>query len=163
MQRIPDRTLGGDNDEAYVREPQSPEDPLRAKAVEAAQLANTLASQVAFAEGSEWLNNIEPEAKAYYEAHQNAEKALLLSIAISVRGLSAGVATGWAREGTLQGEGGQGVRVAGSGLSGSVGDADDDGEKSPYDPDTSRPARRTRTGKRYGTSSVGRKQPRKRK
>ena len=77
-------------DEPFV-EPQSPEDPLRAQAVEAAQLARTLAEKVQYAEGSEWLNNIEPEAKAYFDASQQAEKALLLSIAISVMRLAGGM------------------------------------------------------------------------
>jgi hypothetical protein len=97
---IPDRTLGGDNDMAYATQPYvdvlSPEDPLRAKAIEAGELAKTLAAQVVAAASDEWLANIEPEARDYYNIHNQAEKALLLSIAISVMRLAAPapVATG---------------------------------------------------------------------
>jgi hypothetical protein len=36
------------------------------------------------ATGSEWLNNIEPEAKAYYEHTQDAEQTFLFSIAVTL-------------------------------------------------------------------------------
>jgi len=89
---IPDRTLGGDNDMAHAAQPHvdvlSPEDPLRAKAIEAGEKAKALAAQVAAASGDAWLANIEPEARDYYNAHNQAEKALLLSIAISVMRLA---------------------------------------------------------------------------
>jgi hypothetical protein len=62
----------------------SPEDPMRARAIAASEKARALAAQLAHAEGHQWLNNIEPDARAYFEASQQAEKALLLSIAISV-------------------------------------------------------------------------------
>ena len=49
----------------------------RAKALRDAEVAQYLS-------GSDWLNNIEPEAKAYYEFSQRAEQALMLSLAISL-------------------------------------------------------------------------------
>ncbi len=93
MQR--DKVLGGDNDEAFQDEPIinvfSPEDPMRARAIAASEKARALAAQLAHAEGHQWLNNIEPDARAYFEASQQAEKALLLSIAISVMRIAGGV------------------------------------------------------------------------
>jgi hypothetical protein len=140
----------------------SPEDPVRAQAIEAGERAKALAAQVSSMESTEWVQSIEPVAQDYYNATKQAEKALLLSIAISTMRLSqpapvargeaqdvtdAGGFRGWPEEEPVRGT------VAKRSTRGKSAD-------NTYSPSKSA---RTRAGKRYGSGSVGRKQPRKHK
>jgi len=51
--------------------------------------------------GSEWLNNIEPEAKAYYEHTQDAEQTFLFSIAVTLMRMASAPAVAEARSGAV--------------------------------------------------------------
>ena len=85
-EKVPDRTLGGDNDEAHRAtfdpsvEPDQAEVDARRSRETAERLADVKEGEVS----DVLLARIEPEGRELYAINQSLEKALLLSIAISL-------------------------------------------------------------------------------